>query len=326
MERAEANMRAAAAKRCYQRQSEIAGFEIFRTMRRRSFTEKETSRLAIWARRIALFSLAATFIAVIIVRSGALDIVPALSTLAGALVLACVAILLALGAGISIWREGVGGGRQAVTALLLGLVLIAYPLYLGVSARHLPAIYDITTDPIDPPQFDAIARLRPRDANPVTYAGLYAAEQQHNAYSDIEPDDTNSTPQEAYDAAMKVIIKRKWRVVDTRAPLGPLPGPTPRNVAAQASAARDGIIEAVARTPILGFRDDVVVRIRATADGARIDVRSASRYGRNDLGTNASRVRNLIDDIDTVLATPQPQKKQAAPPPAQAGKGASAKR
>lgn len=294
-------------------------------MRRRSFTEENTSSLAIWARRIAMFSLVATFIAIIIVRSGALDIVPALSTLAGALVLACVAILLALGAGISIWRDGVGGGRQAVTALLIGFALIAYPLYLGVKARHLPALYDITTDPIDPPQFDAIARLRPRDANPVTYAGLYAAEQQHNAYADIEPDDTNSSAQEAYEAAMKVITKRKWRVVDARPPQAPPPVPTPRNVAIQPSTTRDGIIEAVARTPILGFRDDVVVRIRPTTDGARIDVRSASRYGRNDLGSNAARVRNLIDDIDTVLATPQPQKKQASPPP-QAGKGASAKR
>jgi hypothetical protein len=301
-------------------------FENFTTMRRRSFAEEETSRLAVWARRIALFSLAATFIAVIIVRSGALDIVPALSTLAGALVLACVAILLALGAGISIWREGVAGGRQAVTALLIGFALIAYPLYLGIKARNLPAIYDITTDPIDPPQFDAIARLRPRDANPVTYAGLYAAEQQHNAYSDIEPDDTNSSAQEAYDAAMKVITKRKWRVVDARAPQAAPPGPAARNVSVPGAPVRDGTIEAVARTPILGFRDDVVVRIRSTVDGARIDVRSASRYGRNDLGTNAARVRNLLDDIDTVLATPQPQKKQAPSPPPQAGKGASAKR
>src|SRR4029077_15222044 len=216
-------------------------------MRRQLFTETSISRLAIWARRIALFSLAATFLSVIIVRSGALEIVPALSTLAGALVFALLAILLAFAAGIVIWRQGIGGGRQAVKALLIGAALIAYPVYLGIKARNLPAIYDITTDPIDPPQFDAIARLRPRDANPVTYAGLYAAEQQHNAYSDIEPDDTNSSPQEAYDAAMKVITKRKWRVVDARPPQAPPPVPTPRNVAIQASPARDGIIEAVAR-------------------------------------------------------------------------------
>ena len=292
-------------------------------MRRRSHTEQPVSRLAVWARRIVLFSLVATLIAVILVRSGALDIVPALSTLAGALVLACVAILVALGAGVVIWREGVGGGRQAATALFIGFALIAYPLYLGIKASRLPAIYDITTDPIDPPQFDAIARLRPRDANPITYAGLYTAEQQHAAYSDIEPDDTNSTPQEAYDAAMKVITKRKWRVVDARPPQGSLPHIIDTRTS-QGAAARDGIIEAVARTPILGFRDDVVVRVRATTDGARIDVRSASRYGRHDLGTNAKRVRNLIDDIDDVLALPPPVKK--APPAPPAAEGSQAKR
>jgi hypothetical protein len=192
-------------------------------------------------------------------------------------------------------------------------VLIAYPLYVGVKAYRLPAIYDITTDPIDPPKFEAIARLRPRDANPVTYAGLYTAELQRAAYSDIEPDLTDSSPQEAYDAALKVITKRKWHVVDARPPQGGAP--------------REGRIEAVARTPILGFRDDVVVRVRAMQDGARIDVRSASRYGRHDLGENAARVRALIDDIDDVLAAPTPDKKQTAPKPAQpAGKGNSARR
>ncbi|HTP91610.1 MAG TPA: DUF1499 domain-containing protein [Xanthobacteraceae bacterium] len=296
-------------------------------MARRRIPEEPPSRLAIWARRVALFSLAATFIAVIIVRSGALEIVPALSTLAGALVLAVVAILMALGAGVVIWFEGVGGLREAVSAFFIGLALISYPLYLGIKAYRLPAIYDITTDPIDPPRFDAIARLRPRNANPITYAGLYTAEQQHAAYSDIEPDVTDSTPQEAYNAAMKVITKRKWRVVDARPPQGGMPAILNAR-AAQPTVLRDGIIEAIARTPILGFRDDVVVRVRATSDGARIDVRSASRYGRHDFGTNAARVRALIDDIDDVLSAPQPEKKSAPPPklPQPAAKGASARR
>jgi len=151
-------------------------------MVRRRIAEEPPSRLAIWARRIALFSLAATFVAIIIVRSGALEIVPALSTLAGALVLALVAIMLAIGAGIVIWFEGVGGLREAVSALAIGLALIAYPAYLGAKAYRLPAIYDITTDPIDPPRFDALARLRSGDgANTAVYAGLYSAEQQRQA-------------------------------------------------------------------------------------------------------------------------------------------------
>jgi Protein of unknown function (DUF1499) len=296
-------------------------------MVRRRIAEQPISRLAIWARRIALFSLVATLVAIIIVRSGALDIVPALSTLAGALVLAVVAILLAFGAGIVIWREGVGGLRQAVSALLIGVALIGYPLYLGIKAYKLPAIYDITTDAIDPPQFDAIARLRPRDANPIAYEGLYAAELQHAAYSDIEPEDTNATPQEAFDAAMKVIAKRRWRLVDARPPQQ---GAALRVVDArppQCSASRnDGCIEAIARTPILGFRDDVVVRVRATSDGSRIDVRSSSRYGRHDLGTNAARVRGLISDIDDILSAPEPEKKPAPRPTQAAGKRSSGRR
>jgi uncharacterized protein (DUF1499 family) len=288
-------------------------------MARRRISEQPTSRLAIWSRRVALFSLAATLIAVIVVRSGALEIVPALSTLAGALVLAILAILLAFGAAASIWKDGVGGVGEAVTGLVIGLALIAYPAYLGVKAYRLPAIYDITTDPIDPPKFEAIARLRPRDANPVAYAGLYTAEQQRVAYSDIEPDLTTASPQEAYNAVLKVIAKRKWHVVDARPPQGTAP--------------RDGLIEAIARTPILGFRDDVAVRVRATQEGSRIDVRSASRYGRHDLGTNAARVRALIDEVDEVLTAPaKPEKpdkqpQQSAPKPSQAaGKGNSVKR
>jgi uncharacterized protein (DUF1499 family) len=289
-------------------------------MARRRISEQPTSRLAIWSRRVALFSLAATLIAVIVVRSGALEIVPALSTLAGALALAILAILLAFGAAVSIWKDGVAGVGEAVTGLLIGLALIAYPAFLGVKAYRLPAIYDITTDPIDPPKFEAIARLRPRDANPVAYAGLYTAEQQRVAYSDIEPDLVTASPQEAYNAVLKVIAKRKWHVVDARPP--------------QANAPRDGLIEAIARTPILGFRDDVAVRVRPTQEGSRIDVRSASRYGRHDLGANAARVRALIDDVDDMLTAPakpeKPEKQppqQSAPKPSQAaGKGNSVKR
>src|ERR1700678_4671742 len=110
--------------------------------RRRIFTQRR-SRLAIWSRRLAMFSLAATLIALIIVRSGALAIVPALSTLAGALVLAVVAILLAFGAGLAIWFEGVGGIGEAGTGLWIGLALIASPAYVGVKASRLPAIYDV---------------------------------------------------------------------------------------------------------------------------------------------------------------------------------------
>jgi len=58
-------------------------------------------------------------------------------------------------------------------------------------------------------------------------------------------------------------------------------------------------IEASDTTFWYGFTDDVVIRVRAAADGAgsRIDVRSLSRVGRSDVGKNAARIRAFIDAL-----------------------------
>src|SRR5215204_1192422 len=271
-------------------------------MARRHIPEEPISRLAIWARRMALFSLAAALLSIIIVRSGLLEIRPALATFAGALACAVIALVLALGAFVVIWKDGLRGLGHCLGAIALGLALLAYPAYLGLKAYKLPRIHDITTDPIDPPRYEVLARIRPRDANPVTYAGLATAQEQHGAYPEIEPLEDDATPQAAFTAALSVITKRRWLIVDQRPPQPPR---------------REGRIEAVARTPIMGFRDDVVVRVRPNEDGARSDLRSSSRYGSFDFGTNAVRVRTLIDDIDEALGALKPDQPEqpVAPPP-----------
>lgn len=264
-------------------------------MARRRFADDPTSRLAIWARRCAFFSLAATLLSILIVRSGILEIEPALATFAGALVFAVIGIVLAFGAFIVIWKDGSRGMGHAFAAIAIGLALVAYPAYLGYRAYTLPMINDITTDALDPPRFDVLARLRPRGT--VEYAGLYAAELQRQAYPGIEPLSVNAAPRIAYDAAMAVIVRKKWRVVVDRPPQPPR---------------RDGVIEAVARTAVMGFRDDVAVRVRREDDGSKIDVRSASRFGHHDFGSNAARIRSLLDDIDNHLTADNEKAEQAA--------------
>jgi uncharacterized protein (DUF1499 family) len=58
---------------------------------------------------------------------------------------------------------------------------------------------------------------------------------------------------------------------------------------------RSGRLEATARTRWFGFHDDIVVRVTPEGSGSRLDVRSASRVGRGDVGTNARRVREFLD-------------------------------
>jgi uncharacterized protein (DUF1499 family) len=189
--------------------------------------------------------------------------------------------------------------------LAIGMGLLAYPAYLGVKAYRLPAINDVATDPADPPRFEALAPLR---AGATAIAASYTVEQQRAAYPDIESLDVTVTAQAAFAAAQDVITKHKWTILLARPP-------QPR---------REGHIEAVARSVLMGLREDVVVRVRATPDGARVDVRSASRYGKYDFGSNADRVRALVEEIDDKAT--DVEKKLQSPAKGQAPARGSARR
>ena len=61
-----------------------------------------------------------------------------------------------------------------------------------------------------------------------------------------------------------------------------------------AANAEEGRIEATDTTLWFGFKDDVVVRIQARDDESLLDVRSVSRVGKSDVGTNAQRIRAYL--------------------------------
>ena len=105
------------------------------------------------------------------------------------------------------------------------------------------------------------------------------------------------------EVTLAIVHKRKWKVVDERPP-------QPR---------RDGRIEAIAQTMIMGFREDVTIRVKADGEDSRVDIRSSSRYFESDLGSNAARITKLIDDINSAADNDnlKPAKK-ALPPPTKA--------
>jgi uncharacterized protein (DUF1499 family) len=249
------------------------------------YQSEPVSSLATWARNLAVFSVVAVLVSIIIVRFGFLEMKPALATFFGALGCAALSIVVSLAAFAAIWQNGSRGMGRILLALLIAGVVLAYPAYLGLQYRKLPPIHDITTDPIDPPRFEALARLRGGDgANTAVYAGLYSAEQQRQAYPDIEPVDLEIPVDRAYAITLQLVNKRKWLVIDERPPQ------LPRRI---------GRIEAVARTPIMGFREDVSIRVTPDGEDSRVDIRSSSRYFESDLGSNATRITKLIDDINT---------------------------
>ncbi|MBR0995293.1 DUF1499 domain-containing protein [Bradyrhizobium japonicum] len=267
------------------------------------YQSEPVSSLASWARNLAVFAVVAVVVSIIIVRFDFLEPKPALATFFGGLAIAGLSILFGLAGFAAIWQNGSRGMARILLAFLIDGAILAYPAYLALQYRKLPPIYDITTDPIDPPRFDALARLRTGEGtNTAVYAGLYSAEQQRHFYPDIEPVELEISVDRAYAIALQLVNKRKWIVIDERAPQPPR---------------RIGRIEAVARTPIMGFREDISMRFVADGDDSRVDIRSASRNFDRDLGSNAARVKKFIDDLNTAADADalKPVKKTPVAPP-----------
>ena len=268
-----------------------------------AYQTEPVSALATWSRNLAVFSVVAVLVAVIFIHTDFLEIKPAMVTFIGGLAIAGLSILVGLGAFAAIWQNGSRGMGRILLALFIDAAVLAYPAYLSLQYRKLPKIHDITTDAIDPPRFEALARLRAGEgANSAVYAGLYSAEQQRIAYPDIETVELEIPAQRAYDVVVQLVNKRKWLIIDERAPQ------LPRRI---------GRIEAVARTPIMGFREDISIRVTADGEDSRVDIRSSSRYFESDLGSNAARVTKLIEDINTAAeaAALKPVKKPPTPAP-----------
>jgi uncharacterized protein (DUF1499 family) len=146
-----------------------------------------------------------------------------------------------------------------------------------------PPVNDITTDTSNPPAFEAVMPLREAaHAEPVIYRPDFPALQKQ-AFPDIGPAHLDKHPDQAFAVALDAARKLGWTVA--------------------AADSERGRIEATDRTFWYGFTDDIVVRVRAEGGGSRIDVRSKSRIGTGDFGTNARRVRAYLAAVKSAGGT-----------------------
>src|ERR1700743_445956 len=104
------------------------------------------SRLATWARNLAVFSVVAVLVSMLIGCCGFLKMKPAIETFFGALGLAGLSILIGLAGFVAIWQNGTRGMSRILLAFVISAAVLAYPAYLGYKYRKLPQIHDITTD------------------------------------------------------------------------------------------------------------------------------------------------------------------------------------
>jgi uncharacterized protein (DUF1499 family) len=210
--------------------------------------------------------------------------------------------LISLGEAFNLLRNGVYAAGGAVVASLIALLfgmftrrftpavvaalvifsaaaLLLVPWQHWQRAQDVPAIHDITTDMQNPPAFEALANAREAAPNAVAYPGEATARQQQTAYPHIKQLVVDAAPQTVLAAAQAEVEEAGWQI-------------------AQIS---DNHIEATAATRWFGFEDDVVIRLTEIENGVQVDMRSASRLGASDVGTNAARIEAFLSALEARL-------------------------
>jgi hypothetical protein len=174
-------------------------------------------------------------------------------------------------------KRNITGIALSAVALLGGLAVVAVPGSWRMQARQLPMIHDITTDTVNPPQFVDILPRRAAAPNPAAYGGPDVARQQKTAYPDLRTEVLDIPAPRAFERALTAARASGWQIV--------------------ASDPASGRIEASDTTFWFGFVDDIVIRIAGAGERSLIDVRSVSRVGKSDVGTNAKRIRSYLHHL-----------------------------
>jgi len=205
--------------------------------------------------------------------------------------------LIALVAGI-VWgvialvRNSGAGSRWGVIGLVGAALVLAIPLNYVRLGLMAPPIHDISTDIEYAPSFKALLPLRQGAANGPEYDGpklvtlpggkvTTVTALQKKYYGDIIPFAQFIKPAKLFWRALNVANKMGWHVV--------------------AFNEKEGRIEATDTTFWFGFTDDIVIRVRPAGKlGARLDIRSKSRVGVSDVGSNAARLRAFLKTLKTM--------------------------
>ena len=205
---------------------------------------------------------------------------------------------------VSLIRKPRHGWPMALIGLLIPILALGYLVSVRAKSADIPPIHDIATDISDPPVFStkAMATRQSAGANPVnamtaTMGNLGAY--QAPAFSRIAAKTLGQVGHEAYPAVRTLkVAAAPAKVLAAAEAEAKAQGWT---VVTDDPAA--GVVEATAETFWFGFKDDVVVRVRAdAAGGAIVDVRSTSRVGLSDMGANAARIRAFLAGLKTRLA------------------------
>jgi uncharacterized protein (DUF1499 family) len=185
---------------------------------------------------------------------------------------------------------------RAIVGFVLALVIILPIAFVVAKTRQYPLINDITTDTQKPPAFVKANEYQPKRGRDLTYNAQFAAIQTGApAYHDLAPLKLDGPPDEVF---------KKVAILAGEVPAWKITRNDPEN----------RTLEGVATSGLFKFRDDFIIEVRpADGGGSLVEMRSKSRDGKGDLGTNYHRIVSFLRLVKTGPQTPPPGSPQVQP-------------
>ena len=290
--------------------------------------ERPVSHAAHWARRLALFSCV-LFVAVVLShRFGPLTTPHFLALAVFSAAVAGLSVLLAAIGLARLWFVGARGGKASFMALLFALLPLGVTGAAVYSYVYKPALHDVTTDTAAAPPWlsepSADQDWLPR-AGAVTPAERAV---QLEAYPGLSGRRYEGALDRVYQGARKVaaaygititaedgldniladledLVVDPSKAAQGAEALGEVPIPEARPletpVKPHVGGSGDVLMQGEWRSPVFGFRFDVVIRLREEAETTLVDMRAATRYGPHDLGMGADLVEGYLKALDAEL-------------------------
>jgi hypothetical protein len=213
-----------------------------------------------------------------------------LTILAPAVVLALIGSLAGLAwIASALRRNDSQGWRYGALGLVGSLITAFIPLNQLRLYVISPPIHDISTDVEYAPPFIALLPVRVGATHGPEYDGrklvqydgrkTHVAALQKKAYPDIKTDGELKKPAVLFWHAFETAKRMSgWNIVSFDE--------------------KTGMIEAAATSQWFGLTSDIAIRVKPAGRlGARLDIRSKSRNGENDMGMNAQIVRDYLKAV-----------------------------
>jgi hypothetical protein len=236
--------------------------------------------LASLARRLGSLAVPLTVIPVLLHRE---HLIPSdiflIAALLAALV-AAVAVCAALLALVRLWFTGDKGWGLAISGMLLGAICLLPVAYFSMLAAKYPAATDVTTT-----SRGLMPLVLEPDTTRMPPPKTLSAAQLEAVFPNVKTRTYPLDAQQIYGIVLRMVTERGWDIRLTQPPTTPT-GTGRIN-------ARD--------VTLFGWREEVVLLISGTAEGASVDMRSASINALHDFGSNGDRIEDFLIALDTEI-------------------------